>query len=555
MKRKLKMASLKNTGGTRTRRWSALWLFMFLPLLAFAGGEEVVVIYNPQMPGSKIVAEHYAAMRHVPANQVFSFKLTTNEVMSRTEFTEDLQQPLAAKLESAGLWKFGKIKIPAANGQPARTETRVVQSKIRYAALCYGVPLKIAPSPLVEPAVALLTREEFRHNEAAVDSELAWLPVSRNDIQLTGPLPNSFYANTNRALLNCTNGILLVARLDGPTPEIAGALVDKAMAAESNGFWGRTYFDARGLAANNTNYFIGDAWILTAAEICRQQGFDVETDTNETLFPATFPMSHIAFYAGWYAAGVAGALLPDKLEFMPGAFAYHLHSFSADSLRTTKYNWCGPLLARGATCTLGCVYEPYLQFTPNLGFFAQAFFGGWTFGEAAWASQFAVSWQITVVGDPLYQPFKIAAPELHAQLERKKSPLVEWSFNRLVNLDLVHGLRAAQMAGFVEGLAVTPHSAVLTEKLAQLYELQGKPSSAIDAWQRALKLNPSPQQRIRLHRILAEKLLAAGRDADAAENWRQLIADSPEYPGLNETREKLKVLERKVSGTNAPAKP
>ena len=201
------------------------------------------------------------------------------------------------------------------------------------------------------------------------------------------------------------------------------------------------------------------------------------------------------------------------------------------------------------------MYEPYLQFTPNLGFFAQAFFGGWTFGEAAWASQFAVSWQITVVGDPLYQPFKIAAPELHAQLERKKSPLVEWSFNRLVNLDLVHGLRAAQMAGFVEGLAVTPHSAVLTEKLAQLYELQGKPSSAIDAWQRALKLNPSPQQRIRLHRILAEKLLAAGRDADAAENWRQLIADSPEYPGLNETREKLKVLERKVSGTNAPAKP
>ena len=78
MKRKLKMASLKNTGGTRTRRWSALWLAVLFPLLAFAGGEEVVVIYNPQMPGSKIVAEHYAAMRHVPANQVFSFKLTTN---------------------------------------------------------------------------------------------------------------------------------------------------------------------------------------------------------------------------------------------------------------------------------------------------------------------------------------------------------------------------------------------------------------------------------------------------------------------------------------------
>ena len=530
-------------------------LALLLPLLAFGGGEEVVVIYNPKMPGSKEVADHYAAMRQVPASQVFSFALTTNETMSRTEFTENLQQPLAKKLEAAGLWKFGKIKIPAANGSPAHTETRVVQSKIRYAALCYGVPLKIAASPLVEPAVALQTREEFRHNEAAVDSELAWLPGSRNNVQLTGPLQNSAYGQTNRALLNCENGILLVARLDGPTPEIARGLVDQAMAAESNGFWGRAYFDTRGLAANNTNYFIGDAWLLTAAEICRQQGFDVATDTNETLFPATFPLSHIAFYAGWYAAGVEGALLPDKLEFMPGAFAYHLHSFSADSVRTAKYNWCGPLLARGVTCTMGCVYEPYLQFTPNIAFFAQAFTGGWTFGEAAWAAQFAVSWQTTVVGDPLYQPFKKSPPELHAELERKKSPLVEWSFNRLMNLDLVRGARPAQLSAFLESTPATKSSAVLTEKLAQLYELQGKPSSAIETWQRALTLNPSAQQRLRLHRILAEKLLATGRDADAAENWRQLIADSPEYPGLEEVREKLKILERKVTGTNAPAKP
>ncbi len=59
-------------------------------------------------------------------------------------------------------------------------------------------------------------------------------------------------------MLNCTNGLLLVSRLDGPTPEIASGLVDKAMAAESNGFWGRAYFDARGLQTNNT-YYLGDA--------------------------------------------------------------------------------------------------------------------------------------------------------------------------------------------------------------------------------------------------------------------------------------------------------
>lgn len=522
-------------------------LLALLPSLpAQAGSEEVVVVYNTLMPGSKAVAEHYAAKRQVPASQVFGFALTTNEVMTRAEFTQDLQKPLSEKLETAKLWKFGNVKIPAANGQPTHTESRVVESKIRYLALCYGVPLKIAPTSVLEQIANKLMREEFRHNEAAVDSELAWLPLSRNEVALTGPLPNPYYSTTNRMQLNCTNGILLVARLDGATPEIARGLVDKAIEAENNGLWGRAYFDTRGLKAENTNYFLGDAWLLTAAETCRQQGYDVEVDTNDATLRADFPMSHIAFYAGWYTAWVDGPFLQKPVEFMPGAFAYQLHSFSAHTLRITNQNWCGALLARNATCTMGTVYEPYLMLTPNIGFFAQAIFSGWSFGEAAWASQLALSWQTAVIGDPLYQPFKKSPAVLHVELERIKSPLVEWSFNRLMNLDRVRGARPIQLAEFLESKPTTRNSAVLMEKLAELYERQGKPSSATDAWQSALKLNPSPQQRIRLHLILAEKLMEAGRIADAAENWRRLIADAPDYPGLKNAREKLVELEKSI---------
>ncbi len=516
-------------------------------LTAGAGGEEVVVIYNSQMPGSKDIAQHYAAMRQVPATQIFSFLLTTNEVITREEFTDKLQLPLAEKLESARLWKFGKVNIPAITSQPEHTETRVVESKIRYAVLCHGVPLKIAPTSIPEKVAAKIIQPEFRRNEAAVDSELAWLPLVRNEVELTGPLANAFYGTTNRALLHCTNGLLLVSRLDGPSPEIARALVDKAMAAESNGFWGRTYFDTRGLPKIDTNYFLGDAWILTAAEICRQQGFDVETDTNSETWRAWAPMSQIAFYAGWYTGGADGPFIEPQVEFMPGSFAYHLHSFSAETLRSTKFNWCGPLLAQGATCTMGCVYEPYLQLTPNIAGFAQNFFGGWTFGESAYASQIALSWQTTVIGDPLYQPFKKTPTELHTELARRASPQLEWSFNRLMNLDLVHGARTGQLTDFLEGNPLTATSAVLTEKLAQFYEMQGKPSSAIDAWRRALKLNPSPHQRIRLHRILADKLQAAGRDAEAADNWRQLIAESPDDADIPATKARLQQLEQKIA--------
>ena len=77
------------------------------PLLAWAGGNEVVVVYNKRMPGSKAVAEYYAKMRQVPKQQIYGFALTTNEVMSRDEFRDSLQMPLARRLESDGLWQFG----------------------------------------------------------------------------------------------------------------------------------------------------------------------------------------------------------------------------------------------------------------------------------------------------------------------------------------------------------------------------------------------------------------------------------------------------------------
>jgi uncharacterized protein (TIGR03790 family) len=528
----------------------ACLLALAAPAARADGGDEVVVVYNPQMPGSKAVAEHYAAVRHVPAKQIFGFDLTTNEVMSREDFTDLLQKPLAKRIEAAGLWTFGKVTTPATNGQPERTETRVVKSKIRYAVLCYGVPLKIAPASIFEEFAEKITRTEFRRNEASVDSELAWLPLLKMNIPLTGPLPNPFYLSTNRETMNCTNGLLLVSRLDGPTPEIAEHLVDKAVEAENTGLWGRAYFDARGLSESDTNYYLGDAWMMAGAQISRLLGFETDLDTNAATLPASFPMSHIAIYAGWYAADPCGPFLQPKMEFMPGAFAYHLHSYSADTLRSTTRNWCGPLLAKGATCTMGCVYEPYLQFTPNVAFFLEALGNGATFGEAAWSSQPALSWQTTVIGDPLYQPFKKSQLELHALLVRTKNPLLAWSFDRLVCLDLARGLREFQLIPFLENLPLTARSAVLTEKLASLYDAAGKPSSAIAAWQNALKLNPSPQQRIRLRLTLGEKLAAQDSDAEAVKNYQALLAEAPDYPGKNDIEEIIQSLRQTLDAKN-----
>lgn len=525
-----------------------IWLLLALfatPVFAWAGGEEVVVVYNSRMPESKRVADHYAAMRHVPPNQIFGFAVTTNEVIPRADFTDFLQKPLAQDLEQAGLWKMGEAHIVANGNTPAHEEARVVDSKIRYAVLCYGIPLKIAPSPMPEPN-ADKVQIEFRRDEASVDSELVWLPLIKMNVRLTGPMQNLFYLCTNRSMLSPKNGILLVSRLDGPSAAIANGLVDKAMQAEANGLWGRAYIDTRNLATNDA-YYLGDVWMRATAGICRQLGMDVDVDTNAATFPESYPMSQIAIYAGWYDGDVSGPFKLPQVEFMPGAFAYHLHSFSAWTLRSTTEHWCGPLLAKGATCTMGCVNEPYLQCTPNVAFCVGALANGFTFGEAAWAAQIALSWQTTVIGDPLYQPFGRQPAEIHAQLSRAKSPLIEWSFEKMVNQDLFHGVREIQLAQFVENLPATAASPVLTEKLAELYETLGKPSSAIDAWQNALKLNPSPGQRVRIRLTLGEKLSAQQRDREALADYQQLLAESPDYPGNHEVRSHIKALEESLA--------
>ncbi|HEX3856252.1 MAG TPA: TIGR03790 family protein [Verrucomicrobiae bacterium] len=531
----------------------AVLIWALAPFLLRAGGDEVVVIYNSRVPQSKAIAEHYAQVRQVPEKQIYGFPMTTNEEMSRAEFRDSLQRPLEKKLEKDDLWKLAMTFYPGTNNQPDRAVRKVVASKIRYAVLCYGVPLKIASDPGIHEVAAEKMQPELRRNEAAVDSELSWLPLLQMEFPLTGPFPNWLYGTTNVALLNPTNGILLVARLDGPTPEIARGLVDKALQAERDGLWGRAYFDARGLEATNS-YFSGDQWILAAAKISRQLGFETVVDDKPETFSADFPMSQIAIYCGWYDGNVSGPFALPKVEFMPGAFAYHLQSYSANTIRSATANWCGPLLAKGATCTMGCVYEPYLAATPNVAVFMELFGAGSTFGEAAWASQPALSWQTTVIGDPLYRPFGKSPQLLHAQLSREHSPLLEWSFLQLANLGLVHGARMAQISSLLENLDLTTNSAVLTEKLADLYDAQGKPSSAILTYQSALKLNPSPEQRIRLRLALGEKLLAQNRTDEAVENYESLLAESPDYPGRNSISEKLAALRQKNTVTNAPAK-
>ncbi len=512
-------------------------LLLFAALGSAAGvqaanpGDEVVIIYNSQVPESKDIAEHYAAMRHVPAGRIFSIDIRPSEDIRRDEFRDRIQKPLIKALDDSGLMPYGAHVVPATKGQPQRVSIRVTSSKIRYAVLCYGVPLRIVEDKsFIEPA-ASNQPPELRRNCAAVDSELACLPVMLDNFIFAGARNNPCYAVTNASLLNPVNGVLMVARLDGPTPAIARALVDKALEAETNGLWGRAYFDSRGLT--NGGYKLGDDWIRGAYDVVRRHGIESYLDTNPATLPATFPLSQVAMYAGWYDEHASGPFARPKVEFMPGAVAYHLHSFSAATVRSRTERWVGPFLDLGATATLGTVDEPYLNGTPDIAtLFARLTYYQFTFGESAYAASTVLSWQTTVVGDPLYRPFGRSLQQQVEDLEQRHSPLIEWAFLRLTNLKLLNGVPMAEVAAELDKLPVTATSAVLKEKLGELYATLGKPSSSVYELQQALKLDPSPQQKVRIMLDLAPRLSAQDRNGDAFEVYQNFVKDFPDYADL-----------------------
>ena len=181
---------------------------------------------------------------------------------------------------------------------------------------------------------------------------------------------------------------------------------------------------------------------------------------------------------------------------------------------------------------MGCVAEPYLSGTPDVGTFtARLIYHGLTFGEAAYAAQPVLSWQTTVVGDPLYRPFGRNPDLLHRELVTRGSKLVEWSWLRLVDINLAAGKPMAELVALLEQLETTRHSAVLSEKLGDLYAAQGKPSSAVHEYRQALQLEPSPQQRVRLLLTLADKLPALDRQQEAYEDYQKLLAGIPGLSG------------------------
>jgi hypothetical protein len=208
-------------------------------------------------------------------------------------------------------------------------------------------------------------------------------------------------------------------------------------------------------------------------------------------------------YFGWYADKPSGVFLDPAFRFRPGAIAVHICSFSASTIRQAPESWVSSIINHGAAATLGNVYEPFLELTPALDVFHDRLLSGMTFAESAYASMIAVSWMTTVIGDPLYRPFRpnensaqgrSSWEELQTILERDKDQVLFADLNK----------RGARYPLFFEVAGLVA-------------EDEEKYSAALDAFDQAFSSYHGAAEKFRCILDKAELLRRLGRFDDLAK--------------------------------------
>ncbi len=255
---------------------------------------------------------------------------------------------------------------------------------------------------------------EGKETHAALDSELSLLWW--NDYPLYRWVLNPMCWRVRHSELAATideklmvQPVVMVARLDAPTPKIVRRMIDDAIAMEEKGLDGKFYIDARGLPAAETGYGEYDEDLRHLADLLRKTSVPVVLDNKPDLFgPGQCPDA--VLYCGWYSLGK----YVDAFTWKRGAVAYHIASSEAVNLHDPKGQyWCKRMLEEGVAATLGPVAEPYLQSFPRPhDFFGLLLTGKYTLVECYYHTVAFLSWMQTLLGDPLYTPFG-----KHPQLE------------------------------------------------------------------------------------------------------------------------------------------
>jgi len=356
--------------------------------------KEVVVVANLNSPESLELATYYMHQRNIPRENLIVVQTTTEELISRRAFVDELLNPIRNELIKRELIK-GEIN-PDQTDHYGRYDFYAYQVNFKYLVTCLGIPLKIENQLLPEPDAPKNILQIFRKTYASVDSDLSLL-TAPNKYYISWE-PNPLFEIKNPSRFDYTTAIS-VCRLDGPSLKDAKNLIVSALHAERQlMLHGRAYIDL------HKQHKDGNLWLRQAATQLRAYGYDVDVIPDTHHWSLQDRNEAPAIYFGWYRGNASGPLVSGH-PLPKGSIAAHIHSFSAATVRSTEHGWVGPLIHAGVAVTFGNVYEPYLQLTMRPDRFIESLLNGNCVGDASIYAQTALSWQNVTIGDPLFTPF------------------------------------------------------------------------------------------------------------------------------------------------------
>ncbi len=370
--------------------------------------DEILVISNGNNFDSVKLAGEYQLKRAIPEKNMLYLNCSSSERIFRDHYDEKIRIPVEKYLSENDL-----------------------KDKILCFLLIYGMPLKIDETEIREfsrsnreLARLIKDRQKFLNTEeeiadykkqikenriksasikkrksyASVDSELC-LVFHKYRTERQIPNPYRIRKNGTMKPFSRSYDMYMVARLDGPKPEHVSRIINDTLFAEKNGLNGNAYFDTRGLTEGDS-YFKMDKLLNISAGVTKKAGFNTVVEKTSALF-GKGECSNTAIYWGWYSL----QKYRDSFTFAPGAIGVHIASNECESLKHGNI-WCPQLIKHGVTVTIGPVREPYLSAFPNPVIFLESLFEGYSLAESYFMATPYLSWQMVLVGDPLYTPFK-----------------------------------------------------------------------------------------------------------------------------------------------------
>ena len=337
------------------------------------GPEGVLVIVNDLSEDSRSIGEAYRKLRNIPGENICRVNSPTEETISRKVYQRQIRDRI---------WRY--------------LREQNLSHRISFLVTTRGVPLRIA-------GMGGAGQTANRREEASVDSELTLLAREHPH---RGPLWNP-YLHREEPFDSTRFGMYLVTRLDGPTFMSAVALTRRAVTIEAE-----RSFGARGFARFDMNPQEGetaerfDEAILSNYRFLHRQGRmqGRVLPPERTRLPYFRPESgaNTFFYLGWGARKYR----TEVLSWVQGGVGVCLDPLTAPSLRDKSDSWLAAAIDDRITATIGSVYDPgpgdYLS-VANLYRYLHE---GFTWAESAYMCIPHLSWQMVVIGDPLYTPLR-----------------------------------------------------------------------------------------------------------------------------------------------------